>query len=119
MRRNTNPKALNEAEPRPAMILRLLSEAQQGQPCAVSIAEAMEFRRHQYGLKASEFAAILGLTAPHYSEMASGKRNFPLNARIRAYAIGVPAEVLLQHETEMVKAKAGEGPRASKATKAP
>lgn len=90
-------------EPRPAMILRLLSEAQAGNVCSVSIADALEFRRDQYGLKASEFAAILGLTPPKYSEIVNGRRNMPLNARIRAFAVGVPADVLLQPGSEMVR----------------
>jgi antitoxin component HigA of HigAB toxin-antitoxin module len=103
MARNTNPNALNVAEPRPAMILRLLTEAQAGKSSDVSLADALEFRRDQYGLKAAEFAAILGLTPPKYSEIVNGARNMPLNARIRAFAIGVPAEVLLQPGSEMVR----------------
>lgn len=103
MAQNTNPNALNVAEPRPAMILRLLTEAQAGKASAVSLADALEFRRDQYGLKSAEFAAILGLTPPKYSEVINGKRNMPLNARIRAFAIGVPAEVLLQPGSEMVR----------------
>lgn len=88
-------------EPRPSMILRLLSEAQIGKLCDVTISGALEFRRDQYGLKAREFAAILGLTASHYSEIISGRRSMPLNARIRSFAIGVPAEILLQPGSEM------------------
>lgn len=100
---NTNSNALNTSEPRPARILRLLTEAQVGKACDVSILDALEFRRDQYGLKRSEFAAILGLTPAHFSEVMSGKRNLPLNARIRAFAVGVPAEVLLQPGSEMVR----------------
>ena len=100
---NTNSNALNTSEPRPAMILRLLTEAQAGKACDVSLPDALEFRRDQYGLKAAEFAAILGLTPPKYSEVINGKRNLPLNARIRAFAVGVPAEVLLQPGSEMVR----------------
>lgn len=109
--KNTNANALNEKEPRPAMILRLLSEAQVGRASEVSITEALEFRREQYGLKAREFAAILGLTPQHYSEFANGRRNLPLNARIRAFAIGVPADVLLQPGSEMERRSKG-GPKA-------
>lgn len=109
--RNTSLKALNTAEPRPAMILRLLSEAQAGKTCELSIIDALEFRRDQYGLKQSEFAAILGMTPSHFSEVMAGKRNLPLNARIRAFAIGVPSDVLLQPGSEMVRQsrKAGQG----------
>lgn len=103
MSQNTNLNALNTPEPRPAMILRLLTEAQAGKACDLSIADALEFRRDQYGLKAAEFAAILGLTPPKYSEVINGKRNMPLNARIRAFAIGVPADVLLQPGSEMIR----------------
>ncbi len=103
MARNHNPNALNATEPRPAMILRLLAEAQVGKACDVSITDALDFRRDQYGLSRTEFAAILGMTAAHFSEVMAGKRNLPLNARIRAFAVGVPAEVLLQPGSEMVR----------------
>lgn len=102
-RKNTSPSALNSAEPRPAMILRLLSEAQVGKTCELSIIDALDFRRELYGLTRSEFAAILGMDPPHFSEVMAGKRNLPLNARIRAFALGVPAEVLLQPGSEMVR----------------
>lgn len=94
---------MSDREPRPTMILRLLSEAQVGKACEVSIVDALDFRRDQYGLTRAEFAAILGMTSAHFSEVIAGKRNLPLNARIRAYAIGVPAEVLLQPGSEMVR----------------
>jgi antitoxin component HigA of HigAB toxin-antitoxin module len=103
MAKNTSAVAINETEPRPAMILRLLNEAQIGKSCEVSLIDALNFRRDQYGLKNSEFAAILGMTQTHYSEFINGKRNLPLNARIRAFSIGVPAEVLLQPGSEMVR----------------
>lgn len=101
--KNTSASAINETEPRPAMILRLLNEAQIGKSCEVSLIDALNFRRDQYGLKNAEFAAILGMNATHYSEFINGKRNLPLNARIRAFSIGVPAEVLLQPGSEMVR----------------
>lgn len=87
---------LNKREPKPAMVLRLLNEAQIGKPVDVSVADALEFRRDQYGLTQREFAAILGMYPGHYSEVVNGKRNLPLEATKRAFAIGVPAEVLLQ-----------------------
>ena len=68
------------------MILRLLTEAQVGKACEVSIIDALDFRRDQYGLTRAEFAAILGLTATHFSDVMAGRRNLPLNARIRASA---------------------------------
>ena len=83
-------------EPKPAMILRLLTEAQIGKETDVRITDALEFRRDQYGLTQREFAAILGLQNTHYSEIISGKRRMTLGATKRAFAIGVPADVLLQ-----------------------
>lgn len=97
MHRRTRAE-LNKREPKPAMILRLLTEAQMGKAVDVSVADALEFRREQYGLTQSEFAAILGLQNGHYSEIVSGKRRLPLGATKRAFALGVPAEVLLQPE---------------------
>jgi len=90
---------LNTREPKPAMILRLLAEAQAGVKCDVSIKDALEFRRDQYGLTRSEFGALLGMNKSHYSEVLTGKRRLPIGAVKRAYAIGVPADALLQNMT--------------------
>jgi transcriptional regulator with XRE-family HTH domain len=90
-------------EPKRAMILRLLTEAQAGKGCPVSIGDALEFRRLQYELNAKDFSAILGITASKYSDVIHGRANLPLNARIRAFAIGVPADVLLQPGSEMIR----------------
>lgn len=90
--------ALNTPEPRPARILHLLAEAEQGRACDVTIADALEFRREQYGLSKHEFASILGLALSHYGEILGGNRRLPLKATKRAFAIGVPADVLLQPE---------------------
>lgn len=90
-------KALNRREPKPAMILRLLAEAQNGVKCEVSLKDALDFRRDQYGLTSTEFAMLLGMSAAHYSEARSGRRKLPIGAVKRAYAIGVPADALLQH----------------------
>lgn len=87
---------LNIREPKPTMILRLLSEAQAGKIAEASLADALEFRRDQYMLTKGEFAQILGLQKSHYSEIVLGKRRLPITATKRAFAIGVPAEVLLQ-----------------------
>lgn len=118
MHRRTLAK-LNKREPKPAMILRLLTEAQIGKAVDVSVADALEFRRDQYGLTQSEFAAILGLQKGHYSEIVSGKRRLPLDATKRAFAIGVPAEVLLQpemHNVEFSGQAAASSPRSSAGT---
>lgn len=89
----------NEPEPKPAMILRLLSEAQAGVKSPVPLADALEFRRDQYGLTRGDFAALIGLSLAHYGEVISGARSIPKRAMRRAYAIGVPADVLLSHES--------------------
>ena len=90
-------KALNQREPKPAMILRLLAEAQSGVTCEVSLKDALDFRRDQYGLTRTEFAMLLGISAAHYSEVMHGRRRLPIGSVKRAYAIGVPADALLQH----------------------
>ena len=81
------------------MLLRLLAEAQAGVKCDVSLVDALDFRRDQYGLTWAEFGALLGLTPQHMSEVKNGKRRLPIGATRRAYAIGVPADALLQHMT--------------------
>ena len=98
-RRVSRLAQLNTREPKPAMILRLLAEAQAGIRCEVSIKDALEFRRDQYGLTQAEFGALLGMGASHYSEVLKGKRRLPIGAVKRAYAIGVPADALLQNMT--------------------
>jgi antitoxin component HigA of HigAB toxin-antitoxin module len=90
-------------EARPTMILRLLAEAGEGKVCDVSIPDALEFRRDQYGLSRTEFAALLGLGLGHYGEILNRKRGIGKLAMRRAYAIGVPAEVLLQPENLLCK----------------
>ena len=87
-------------EPRPTMSLRLLTEAQAGVKCKVSAVDALEFRREQYGLTQAEFAALLGMQSSHYSEFLHEKRRLPIGAVKRAYAIGVPADALLQNMTQ-------------------
>jgi len=87
-------------ESKPAMILRLLAEAEQGKFCHVSLRDGLEFRRDQYGLTKSQFAALLGVSLGRYGEVLSGKRELGFNPTRRAYAIGVSAEVLLQTPKE-------------------
>lgn len=95
----TNLAELNKREPKSELILRLLAETKAQRPI-VSVVDAMEFRRDQYGLTMAEFAAVLGMLPSHYSEFASGKRPLTMKAVRRAYAIGVPADVLLQSVAE-------------------
>lgn len=85
-----------DREPKPAMILRLLTEAQAGVKCDVTLVQALEFRREAYGLNKRDFAALLGFSLARYSDVCSGRRRLPLDATKRAYAIGVPADALLQ-----------------------
>jgi len=63
-----------------------------------SIIEATKFRQEQYGYTQLQMAKALGMTQSHYSEFLSGKIRMPLNARIKACKIGIPAKVLLQGE---------------------
>lgn len=60
-----------------------------------SVVDALEFRRSQYDLTQRDFAELLGLTPGNYGEILAGRRRLPINATKRAYAIGVPADVLL------------------------
>ena len=78
---------------------RLFLEAA-GTPHTASIGDALEFRRDQYGLDRLQFAVLLGIQPSHYSEVVTGKRDLPITATKRAYAIGVPAEVLLQQREQ-------------------
>jgi len=57
--------------------------------------DAIEFRRDQYGLTATEFAGLLGLTPSHYSEFKNGKSKLSLKNIKRAVAIGVPLTALV------------------------
>lgn len=76
-----------------------MAEAQAGKTCGVSAIDAVEFRRDQYDMPRTEFAALLGMSLSHYGEFVNGKRKLPKRAMVRAFAIGVPAEVLLQPDT--------------------
>ena len=68
----------------------------------VAVGDALEFRRKEYGLSRRNFSLLLGLQESHYSEVVNGKKRLSLNATKRAYAIGVPAEILLQ-QTEQTE----------------
>ena len=92
----TGLQQLNTTEPLEALRYRLLREAERGVQCAVSEADALEFRRDQYGVSQRDFAEILGIMPSHYSEVARGKRRLPINAVARAVAVGVPVAALLQ-----------------------
>ncbi len=61
-----------------------------------SIVDALRFRIEQYGWPDYKFAKAVGMNQCHFSEVMSGKRRLPLNARIKAHKLGIPANVLLQ-----------------------
>lgn len=77
------------------VLCRITKEAEAGIACDVVEADALEFRREQYGLTAADFAAVLGMQQSHYSEVVNQRRRLPINAVARAVAIGVPAAPLL------------------------
>jgi len=68
----------------------------------VRLADALEFRRDQYDLTKRDFAFLLGLTSGNYIEILKGvRKRLPIDATKRAYAIGVPVDVLLgEYEDE-------------------
>ena len=61
-----------------------------------TIRAALEFRREAYGWSGTQMAKALGIQRSHYNEVINGHRRLPVNARCKAFEIGVPAEVLLQ-----------------------
>lgn len=83
-------------ESKAARIKRLHKEATRRLKGLPSIASALEFRRECYDLTAAEFSKIIGIRPSHYSEIVNGKREIPKKAMKRAFAIGVPASVILQ-----------------------
>jgi antitoxin component HigA of HigAB toxin-antitoxin module len=86
---------LSHREPYVSLLERLHAEAAAGITSVVTEAEALEFRRDQYGLSAKDFSAVLGLGASHYSEVIHGKRRLPIRSVAKAIAVGVPSQPLL------------------------
>jgi hypothetical protein len=101
-------KALNTPESTEHLIARLLVESK-GKRAEITIGSALEFRREAYGLSADEFAFILGLQRSHYNELVHGKREMSKKAMRRAFAIGIPAAVLLQPPAQTVCGVANTG----------
>lgn len=64
------------------------------------LVDAIEFRREQYGWNKSKMAAMLDMTKPNYSDFIAGRRGLPINSVRKAYAIGIPADILLQDDTD-------------------
>lgn len=89
--------ALNTREPLHVLLARLYTEAN-GKPCEVTATDALEFRREAYGLTQQQWASLLLIGQSHYSEVIHGRRPLPRIAIKRAYALGVPADVLLAQE---------------------
>lgn len=68
----------------------------------IKLVDAIQFRQEQYGWNDSKMAAMLDLSRPHYSEFKSGKRGLPIASVRKAYAIGIPASVLLDEATDFL-----------------
>ena len=67
-----------------------------GNPAAVPQAKALEDFREALGLTQLEFASLLRVHPGNYQEVVRGEHSLSLPAIRRAYAIGVPADSLLQ-----------------------
>lgn len=74
----------------------ILATAEQGTASSVSLKDGLESCRVHLGLKKQQFAAVLGMPAPHYTEVVMGSRSMTLRQARRAHAVGVPAGVILQ-----------------------
>lgn len=86
---------LNEREST-ASVMRRLRRDVRPRKHKVSVADALEFRREAYGLTRTQFCELLGMRPSHYSEVVNGRTPLPIKATRRAFALGVPAEFLLQ-----------------------
>lgn len=77
----------------------LLHAADKGTASSVSLKDALEACRERHNLQKQQFAALIGMPGPHYSDLISNKpamRPMTLNQARRAHALGVPAEAILQ-----------------------
>ena len=88
-------KQLNVKESKQSIIDRLTIEANNGIKSDVSAIDAVKFRMDAYGLNQSEFADIIGLGSPQFSEFLNGKRQLPKKAIVKCIAIGVSYKALL------------------------
>ena len=61
----------------------------------LSVIEAVEYRRDQYGLTCNEMAEIIGIHKSKYSEFMNGKKPLSVKTLKKLYYIGVPAKCLL------------------------
>lgn len=62
---------------------------------------ALEAKHIELGLRQHEFARLLGMSRPHYSEIKHGHRMLQMAAARRAFALGVDAGVLLAGNAEL------------------
>ena len=90
---------LNRRESK-ASVMRRLRRDVRPRKHKVSVADALEFRREAYCLTRAEFCELLGMRQNHYSEVVNGRISLPIKATRRAFALGVPAVVLLQINEE-------------------
>ena len=75
----------------------------------VSIQAAIKFRQDQNNWTDSQMAAMLDLEKSHFSEFKHGKRGLPVNSIRKAYAIGIPASVLLADQLSRPSTNEGGG----------
>jgi hypothetical protein len=87
---------LNTPEPKMRRMRRLMIEAEKGVSHPVSLRESLLFLADRQMLNQGEVAILLGMHKSHYSEFMKGKRELPVYALRRAYALGVPADALFQ-----------------------
>jgi transcriptional regulator with XRE-family HTH domain len=62
----------------------------------MTVPEALENYRRMNGLTMVLMANKLGLWNSHYNEIIKGKRVLHIGATRKAFALGIPAEILLQ-----------------------
>lgn len=84
----------DKKESKADLICRLIKEVDNGVE-ANSAAEALEFRRDQYGLSRKDFCYILSIGTSHYSEIINGKRPVTIILARNASTIGVPLDSLI------------------------
>ena len=82
---------INENQVMSKLLLKIASSTND-----VSVGDALELRRKECGLSRRNFSYLLGLQEGNYSMVVNGKKQLSLNATKCAYAIGVPAAILLQ-----------------------
>ena len=73
------------------------------------LVDDIEFRRDQYGWSKGKMAQMLDMTKGNYSEFIHGTRNLPINSIRKAYAIGIPAKVLLQDDIDQLSTSKSNG----------